>query len=59
MNKTSQGANNATQGAAASLNQTGKSLSNTANKVMQGMKNMFSGGGSSGGNNWKKIINQP
>jgi len=31
------------------LNQTGKSLSNTANKVMQGMKNMFSGGGSSSG----------
>jgi len=35
MNKTSRGANNATQGAA--LNQTGKSLSNTANNVMQGM----------------------
>jgi hypothetical protein len=31
------------------LNQTGKSLSNTANKVMQGMKNMFSGGGGSSG----------
>ena len=59
MNKTSQGSINATQGAAASLNQTGKSLSNTANKVMQGMKNKFSGGSSSGGNNWKKIINQP
>jgi hypothetical protein len=51
MNKTSQGSINATQGASASLSETGKSLSNTANKVMQGMKNMFSGGGSSGGNN--------
>jgi hypothetical protein len=49
MNKTSQGSINATQGAVAALNQTGKSLSNTANKVMQGMKNMFSGGSSSGG----------
>jgi len=36
MNKTSRGAN-ATQGAGAALNQTGKSLSNTANNVMQGM----------------------
>jgi len=37
MNKTSRGSTNATQGAGAALNQTGKSLSNTANNVMQGM----------------------
>ena len=42
-------AKNATQGAGAALNQTGKTISNTANNMMQGLKNLFSGG-----NNTKK-----
>ncbi|HXS59288.1 MAG TPA: hypothetical protein VN703_00550 [Candidatus Sulfopaludibacter sp.] len=49
MNKTSGAAKNATQGAGAALNQTGKTISNTANNMMQGLKNLFSGG-----NNTKK-----
>ena len=44
MNNTSEAASNATQGAGAALNQTGKALSNTGNNIMQGLKNLFSGG---------------
>jgi len=44
MNKTSEAASNATQGAGAAINQTGKAISNTANNMMQGLKNLFSGG---------------
>ena len=44
MNKTSQGANNVTQGASAALNQTGKALSNVGNNVMQGVKSLVGGG---------------
>jgi len=44
MNKTSEAGKNATQGAGAALNQTGKALSNTANNMMQGIKNLFGGG---------------
>ena len=44
MNNTGAAASNATQGAGAALNQTGKAISNTGNDIMQGIKNLFSGG---------------
>ena len=44
MNKTSEASKNATQGAGTALNQTGKTISSTANNMMQGLKNLLSGG---------------